>query len=144
MGRSQAKSWSSAPKSGPAAARRKGPSASVASDFAVSDSDNEQDDAFEKRRDKISLSGGRGKGKPADDSDDEEQDEEVMGLGDDDDDEDDEDEDEGEDYSEDEQDDDALIEAALDKGGRSAESKHGDRAAACAFAGPCFCSACRR
>ena len=120
MGRSTEKSWSSAPKAA-SVKKRRGKAASVAADYEASDSDVEEEDAFEKRRDKISISGGRGS-KAADSEEDDLDDEEVMGLSDDDDDDEDEDEDEeDEDGSIDYDDEDALIEAALGRGGKSAE-----------------------
>jgi len=116
MGRSTAKSWQSAPKA-VSVQRRRGKAASVAADYEASDSEDE--DVFEKRRDKISLSGGRG-GKAADDDEEDDlDDEEVMGLGDGDDDE----EEEDDDGSIDDEDEDALIEEALERGGKSAERK---------------------
>jgi hypothetical protein len=118
MGRSTAKSWQSAPKA-VSVQRRRGKAASVAADYEASDSEDE--DVFEKRRDKISLSGGRG-GKAADDDDDLD-DEEVMGLGDGDDDDEEEDDEVDDDGNIDDEDEDALIEEALERGGKSAERK---------------------
>ncbi len=116
MGRSKAKSWSNAPKAAQPSKKRR-PAATVNDDYDLSDEEQEED-AFEARRDKINIKGS----KIEDDEDDDEQDEEVLGLDDDEEDDEDEDEDDGEDDAVDDDDDEAaLIERAIARGGRSAE-----------------------
>ncbi|GAX72959.1 hypothetical protein CEUSTIGMA_g414.t1 [Chlamydomonas eustigma] len=125
MGRSKSKSWSSAQKVD-APVRRKGRAATVADDFALSESDNDFDDDFESKRGTISLERRK---KNSVDSDNDMEEEEVMALageGSDSDEDEFNDEEEGGEEEEDDDDlsdldEDTLINRALEKGGRTAE-----------------------
>lgn len=123
MGKSKSSSWSAGGGAKAAGAgRRRGPAAIVGDEFALSGSDDERDD-FANKADRISLSKKKA-GAAGSDSEDDGLHEEVFGLdAEDSDGEEDSEDAEGEGEEEDwgDEDDDALIEKALEKGGRMGE-----------------------